>query len=122
MAFKAQATDTTSNYTPSKKYLWRVSNDGNGQGVWRYVTTDAIGVIETAGYFTDTAFKSTVRAGDKIEIFVVGSISDARPITEDLRNDLVTYHEVFVIGDVGASATINVTPEIAPYSVEYSLP
>lgn len=121
MAFKAAATDTTSNYYGTKKYLWKVSNDGNAMGVWNYVTTDAIGVIETAGYLTDAAFKSTVKPGDKIQIWVVDTLSDSRPISQDLLN-IATYHEVFVVGDVGASATINVTPEIAPFSVEYSLP
>lgn len=119
MAFKAVA---TSGLGDAKKYLFRTENTVAGNGVWRYITTDAIGVIETAGYFTASDFKATCRAGDKIEIFVVASISDDRTIGEDIRNDLVTYHEVFVIGDTGASATINVTPEIAAYSVEYSLP
>jgi hypothetical protein len=119
MAFKAEA---TTDLGPAKKYLFRTENIVAGNGVWRYITADAIGVIETAGYFTDPSFKALCRAGDKIEIFVVGSISDARTIGEDIRNDLVTYHEVFVIGDTGASATINVTPEIAAFSVEYSLP
>lgn len=119
MAFKAVA---TSDLGDAKRYLFRTRNTVAGLGEWMYVTTDAIGVIETAGYFTAADFKATCRAGDKICIYVVASISDARSIGEDIRNDLVTYHEVFVIGDTGASATINVTPEIAAYSVEYSLP
>jgi hypothetical protein len=119
MAFKAVA---TTDLGDAKKYLWLMDYHGNGQKTWGYVTADAIGVIETAGYLTEPGFKATCQAGDKICIWVVASILDSRTVKEDIRNDLVTYHEVFVIGDTGASATINVTPEIAAFSVEYSIP
>lgn len=122
MPFKAEATSTTSNYTPTKKYLWREDNGANGIGTWVYVTTDAPGVVEQAGYFTDAAFKATCHAGDQIRVYQVGSIDDSRPISEDLRTDMVDYNVHFVIGDTGPSATINITPASLVGSVEYSLP
>lgn len=121
MAFKAEATDTTSNYYGSKKYLWMRHFDGNGMKNWVYVTADAIGVVETAGYFTDAGFKGTVQPGDFIDIYHVDTLSDARPISQDLLN-IADVNRVMVVGDVGASATINVTPGLYGQSPEYSLP
>jgi len=121
MAFKAAATDTTSNYYGTKKYLWLADYYGNGQREWRYVTTDAIGVVETAGYFTEAGFKATCQPGDKITIYHVDTLSDSRPISQDLLN-ISDVNEVMIVGDVGASATINVTPGLWNQSAEYSLP
>lgn len=121
MAFKAAATDTTSNYFGTKKYLWCNVYFGNGNKEWTYVTADAIGTVETAGYLTEAGFKATVKPGDRIRIYQVDTISDSRPISDDLLN-IADIHEVMVVGDVGASATINVTPGLFGMSAEYSLP
>ena len=40
--------------------LTRIGGDSNGS-LWRYTTTDAIGTVNTAGYFNDAANMLAVR-------------------------------------------------------------
>lgn len=103
MAFKLRATDGS-----QKRYLFPVSPSGVYPRTWVYVSADAATTVDGSGYITaatgvDHATAINMLAiGDMIWAYQVASISDARPIEDDMKAGITDLSLHLVLDNNGS--------------------
>lgn len=102
----------------SKQYFWLFHEGGQGFKTWYYVTDDVQADVEESGYFNDAV--DEVDVGDRIVVYQVGALSASRSTRDDVAAGLVTISEHIVLLNEGG--VVDISPEIADLSVEYTLP
>lgn len=76
---------------------------GNGFGLYRYDTTDAITTVDTAGYFNNTDDTLLLRAGDLIHVITW---------TTAVRTGTIADVSLVVVTTVDSNNVVNVSTDI----------